>query len=202
MLAESCSVSTAAIEWWVDNIVEYNDTTTGHILSPTPTSNSLESEEPRGRKRRRTLYDIDYDIPKRKRVNPPASGIDPPVSGIDPPVSGIDPPASGIDPPASGIDPPASDLPTLADDHISFPPPSTTGRDPSRQRSQSPTKVHSELSLCDPVIRHETADYRPLHPTTNSKIKKLIQYLADENKIMTEAEKASVAISSIFECGV
>lgn len=168
MVAESRSISSAAVESWVDN-VEHNDAALEpnyHELPPTPTSNSFKSEEPRGRKRRRTLCDIDFAIPKRK------------------------------------IDPPASDLRSLSDVDFSFPLTPTTLREPSRKRSQSPTKVHNELALCDPAIRHESADYIPLHPTTKSKIKKLIQYLADENKIITEAEKASVVISLISECDV
>lgn len=168
MVAESRSVSSAAVESWIDN-VEHNDATlkpNGHELPPTPTSNSFKSEEPRGRKRRRTLCDIDFAIPKRP------------------------------------IDPPASDLRSLSDADFSFPLTPTTLRESSRKRSQSPTKVHNELALCDPAIRHESADYIPLHPTTKSKIKELIQYLADENKIITEAEKASIVISIISECDV
>jgi hypothetical protein len=146
MVAESRSVSSTAVESWIDN-VEHNDATLephSHELPPTPTSNSFESEEPRGRRRRRTLC---------------------------------------------RIDPPASDLRSLSETGFSFPLSPTTLREPSRKRSQSPTKVHNELALCDPAIRHESADYTPLHPTTKSKIKKLIQYLADENKIITEAER-------------
>jgi hypothetical protein len=155
MVAESRSVSSAAVESWIDN-VEHNDARLerdGHELPPTPTSKSFESEEPRGRKRRRTLCDIDFGMPKRR------------------------------------IDPPASDSRSLPDVDFSFPLSSTTLREPSRKRSQSPMKVHNELAFCDPAIRHESADYTPLHPTTKSKIKKLIQYLADENKIITEAER-------------
>jgi hypothetical protein len=168
MAAESLSVSSAAIESWIGN-VEHNDATlehNGHELPPTPTSNSFESEERRGRKRRRTLCDIDFGMSKCR------------------------------------IDPPASDLRSISDADFSLPLSPTTLREPSRKRSQSPTKVHNELALCDPAIRHESADYTPLHPTTKSKIKKLIQYLADESKIITEAEKASVVMCLISECNV
>src|SRR4051794_20997982 len=74
MAAESRSVSSAAIESWIDNIVEQNDTTagdcqpqpSGHIIPPTPISNTFESEEPRGRRRRRTLCDINFHMPNGK----------------------------------------------------------------------------------------------------------------------------------------
>jgi hypothetical protein len=168
MVAESRSVSSAAVESWIDN-VEHNDAAlepNDHELLPKPTSYSFQSEEPRGRKRRRTLCDIGFGMSKRR------------------------------------IDPPGNDSRSVSDAGFSFPESPTTLREHSRKRSQSPTKVHNELALCDPAIRHESADYTPLHPTTKSKIKKLIQYLADENKIITEAEKASVVISLISECDV
>ena len=73
-------------------------------------------------------------------------------------------------------------------------PPSPATREPSRKRSQSPSKARNELERCKPAVIHKSAGYQPQHPTTKARIKKFVQMLSDESCIFTAAEKVRVVV--------
>ena len=73
-------------------------------------------------------------------------------------------------------------------------PPSPATREPSRKRSQSPSKTRNELERCKPAVVHKSAGYQPQHPATKARIKKFVQMLADESGIFTAAEKVSAGV--------
>lgn len=79
--------------------------------------------------------------------------------------------------------------------HISLPHSPAT-REPSRKRSQSPSKTCNELERCKPAVVHKSAGYQPQHPATKARIKRFVQMLADESGIFTEAEKVGAIVLS------